>query len=106
VLVGGQGAIELRVIGLFHGLRRLPWQVARKAVARQVAARVELGETDWNATANGGVAVPTIDWTQEQTLASAADPGQDMRALQGHQRAVSTGNADAAAGLALKQLNH
>jgi hypothetical protein len=29
-----------------------------------------------------------------------------MRALQSHQRAVTAGNADAAAGLALKQLNH
>ena len=29
-----------------------------------------------------------------------------MRALQSHQHGVATGNADAAAGLALEQLNH
>jgi hypothetical protein len=94
------------MIGLFHGLRRLPWQVTGKTVARQAATGVELGKTDWNATANGGVAVPTIGWTQEQTLAPAAHPREHMRALQGNQRCVATGNADAAAGLALEELNH
>jgi len=106
MVVSSQHAIELGMFGLLHGRGSLPWQIARKTVARQVATGVELGKTHRNAAANGGAAVPMVGRAQEQTLASAADPGQHMRALQGHQRAVTTGNTDAAAGLALEQLNH
>ena len=82
------GHIRAKVIGGGE-----PGQMAREAVLGQIATLVELRPADRHAAADRRAAVECAARTQEQALAPARDPGQQMATVLGHQQLVATGQA-------------